>query len=241
MSPNSATQFEHRGAQVSLWIVTDPPGRLVTPGLPMPRVSMHLGRSVYMKCQRAGLTHRGWGVQGDIDVVPAYTPCVWEADAPDTALIVSVHPDLLTRTAYAQPHYRFPSSHHPRLHREPLEPGRFSRRHCASRGPGCLALEGDVPRSHGYAGASIRDPAPRGNGRRSARPPRIFGGRGRPQDRLCSPQSPGQTDAPRAGLLPQGNPPAASGLNTIGLGSAREDSNRRYTAEFFLHSSPSVS
>ena len=54
-----------------------------------------------MACERAGLKHRGWAVHGDIDVVPANTPCVWEPEGPDTALILAIHPDLLARAAKA--------------------------------------------------------------------------------------------------------------------------------------------
>lgn len=84
--------------RVSIKVWTDPPGRIETPAIPRPRIAMHLGRSVYMVCQRGSLKHRGWGVHGDIDIVPADTRCIWEPDGPDTALIIGVEPELLQET-----------------------------------------------------------------------------------------------------------------------------------------------
>ena len=98
-SAQPATHFAQDCGHVSVRVTTDPPGRVETPGIPRPRVAIHQGRSVYIACERAGLKHRGWAVHGDIDVVPADTPCVWEPDGPDTALILTVHPELLTRAA----------------------------------------------------------------------------------------------------------------------------------------------
>ena len=98
-SAQPITHFAQDCEEVSVRITTDPPGRVVTPGIPRPRVSIHLGKSVYMGCERAGLKHRGRAVHGDIDVVPANTPCVWEPEGPDTALILAIHPDLLERAA----------------------------------------------------------------------------------------------------------------------------------------------
>lgn len=96
---HSSTSFQRDDGKLSLRVVTDPPGRTETPPLPKPRVAVHLGRSVYMVCQHGRLKHRGWGVHGDIDIVPAQTPCVWEPDGPDTALIVAIDPDSLATAA----------------------------------------------------------------------------------------------------------------------------------------------
>ncbi|MGA8594330.1 MAG: AraC family transcriptional regulator [Bryobacteraceae bacterium] len=64
-----------------------------------PRIAVHLGQSVYMVCQHGTLKHRGWAVHGDIDIVPAKTPCVWEPNRHDTALIVAIDPALLSAAA----------------------------------------------------------------------------------------------------------------------------------------------
>lgn len=93
----SALQSDTHKLSVGVW--TDPPGRTETPALRRPRIAVHLGQSVYMVCQRAGLKHSGWAVHGDIDIVPAETPCIWEPNEHDTALIVAIDPDLLTAAA----------------------------------------------------------------------------------------------------------------------------------------------
>ncbi len=95
----SITQFEHEAEKVSVRVVTDPAGRIETPALPKPRIAIHLGNSVYMVCQRAGQKHCGLAVHGDIDIVPADTACVWEPNGPDSALIVSISPDVLASAA----------------------------------------------------------------------------------------------------------------------------------------------
>ncbi len=93
------TPFQCEAEKVSVKIVTDPAGRIETPALPNPRVAIHLGRSVYMACQRGGMTHSGWAVHGDIDIVPADTPCVWEPNGPDTALIIGIDRGLVKTAA----------------------------------------------------------------------------------------------------------------------------------------------
>jgi AraC family transcriptional regulator len=96
-SAQPITHFAEECEELSVRVTTDPPGRVETPGIPRPRVAIHLGQSVYMACERAGLKHRGRAVHGDIDVVPANTRCVWKPESPDTALILAIHPDLLAR------------------------------------------------------------------------------------------------------------------------------------------------
>ncbi len=96
---HSITHFEHESENVSVRVVTDPAGRIETPPLPKPRIAIHLGNSVYMACQRAGQNHRGLAVHGDIDIVPADTGCIWEPNGPDSALIVSINPDILASAA----------------------------------------------------------------------------------------------------------------------------------------------
>ncbi len=52
-----------------------------------------------MLCERAGVKHRGLAVHGDIEIVPEDTPCVWEPNGPDSALIVSLDRHLLDEAA----------------------------------------------------------------------------------------------------------------------------------------------
>jgi AraC family transcriptional regulator len=96
---HSITHFEYESENVSVRVVTDPAGRIETPPLPKPRIAIHLGSSVYMVCQRAGQKHGGLAVHGDIDIVPADTACVWEPNGPDSALIVSINPEVLASAA----------------------------------------------------------------------------------------------------------------------------------------------
>lgn len=93
----SSVKFHHEAPLVSLTVSTD--GFVLSPARQGPRVSMHMGRSVFMVSERGGYKHRGLGVHGDLDVVPANTPCRWEPDSPDTALTLCLKPELLTRTA----------------------------------------------------------------------------------------------------------------------------------------------
>ncbi len=95
----TVTSFSGETGKLFVRVVTDPADRVESPALPRPRIAIHLGRSVYMVCQRGGAKHRGWGVHGDIDIVPAEIPCVWEPLQPDTALIVGIQPDLLAAAA----------------------------------------------------------------------------------------------------------------------------------------------
>jgi AraC family transcriptional regulator len=79
--------------------VTDPPGRTETPALPWVCVAIHLGPAVYMHCKRGGQKHSGLGVHADIDVIPAFTQCVWEPKEEDSALVVAVNPGLIASVA----------------------------------------------------------------------------------------------------------------------------------------------
>jgi AraC family transcriptional regulator len=80
-------------------LVTDPRGRTEYPASPNLNVAIHLGLPVYMSCSRGGQKHRGLGVHGDIDIVPPWTATMWEPDDVDTALVVSVDPNLLKGVA----------------------------------------------------------------------------------------------------------------------------------------------
>lgn len=84
---------------VSVRLVTDQPARIETPAQSAPRLAIHLGRSVYMLSQRGGQKHRGLAVHGDIEIVPAETPCVWEPSETGTWLVVSIEPSVLRNAA----------------------------------------------------------------------------------------------------------------------------------------------
>jgi AraC family transcriptional regulator len=85
------------GFRVSL--MTDPPGLIEVLGQQDTRVSVHAGPPVLVSCRRAGLRHSGTSVHGDIHIIPAQMPSVWEVKGNDTFLTLSVAPTLLERVA----------------------------------------------------------------------------------------------------------------------------------------------
>jgi AraC family transcriptional regulator len=84
---------------VSVRLITDPAGRVEAPAQPKHYIAIHVGKAVYMSCRRAGHSHRGLGVHGDVDIVPAGTPCIWEPREPDTALVLGISPRLVALAA----------------------------------------------------------------------------------------------------------------------------------------------
>ena len=78
---------------------TDGPGVLEIPGLRSPLISIHVGRPVRMNCHRGSHSHEGLFVHGDIDIVPAGLPCKWEIKSKDTALLLSLSPQVLRDAA----------------------------------------------------------------------------------------------------------------------------------------------
>jgi AraC family transcriptional regulator len=78
---------------------SDAGGVLEVPGLPNAYVAIHAGPSVHVACRRGGQRHAGRAVYGDIDIIPAGTPCVWEMRGTDTALLLRVSPRLIRSAA----------------------------------------------------------------------------------------------------------------------------------------------
>ena len=91
----SVLRIDERRPQVSVRLMTDPQGKTEYPASPKLNVALHVGLPVYMSCSRGGEKHRGLGVHGDIDIIPPWTPTLWEPDDVDTALVVSVDLKLL--------------------------------------------------------------------------------------------------------------------------------------------------
>ena len=83
--------------QVSL--LTDLPGLIEVPAQEETRISIHVGPPVEVSCRRAGYYHNGTSVHGDIHVIPASTPSVWEVKGKDTFLTLRISPALLNRVA----------------------------------------------------------------------------------------------------------------------------------------------
>jgi AraC family transcriptional regulator len=78
---------------------SDQAGVMEVPALPHAYVAIHAGPSVYVACRRGGYRHAGRAVFGDIDIIPAETPSVWEMNGKDTALLLRVSPALLRSAA----------------------------------------------------------------------------------------------------------------------------------------------
>jgi AraC family transcriptional regulator len=60
---------------------------------------VHVGPAVDVWCKRAGQTHQGRAIHGDIDIIPAGTSSVWEVAEPDTTLIIALKADMLHELA----------------------------------------------------------------------------------------------------------------------------------------------
>ncbi|MGC2163963.1 MAG: AraC family transcriptional regulator [Silvibacterium sp.] len=80
-------------------IHTDEPGVLVLPARPNTLIAIHMGRPVHLACKRAGSSHSGTAIHGDVDIIPSGTPAIWENKEKDTALICSLPPALLQTAA----------------------------------------------------------------------------------------------------------------------------------------------
>lgn len=80
---------------VRLTMVRDAAGRAEYPASPRVVVALHMGPPALMCCRRAGQVHRGRAIHGDIDIIPAGTPGVWELRDPDAALAIGVNVGLL--------------------------------------------------------------------------------------------------------------------------------------------------
>ena len=85
--------------RIRLLLLSDPPGVTEVPGLRNTRISIHVGPSVQVACRRGGSYHRGRAVHGDIDIIPAGMPSLWEVNATDTFFTLSISPELLSMVA----------------------------------------------------------------------------------------------------------------------------------------------
>src|SRR5689334_2609608 len=93
--PSSIAYDRIKESGLRLSLLSDPPGVVEFPGARYTIVSIHVGPSAEVFCRRGGLRHHGTFVHGDIDIIPAFTPAVWEIKQKDTALVLSLSPDLL--------------------------------------------------------------------------------------------------------------------------------------------------
>src|SRR5215472_4437600 len=92
---------EKRTAEgVAFQLRKDPMGVLDAPGFENTLVAVHIGAAAKLKCRRDGRRYNGTAVHGDIDIIPAYTPSLWEMqDQNDASLLVSLPQKLLRSVA----------------------------------------------------------------------------------------------------------------------------------------------
>lgn len=74
-------------------------GATRVPASPDHRFGLHTGRPVRAVCRVDGRTHRRLQSRGDIDLVPAGMPGVWEDDRPTTMLRVQIAPARIRSAA----------------------------------------------------------------------------------------------------------------------------------------------
>ena len=78
----------------------DPPGTLDMPGLENALVAIHVGPAARVACRRDGKWFSGTAVHGDIDIIPAHMPALWQMhDENDMALLLSMPGELLRSVA----------------------------------------------------------------------------------------------------------------------------------------------
>jgi len=95
----SISSYTLRASGLRVSLLNDPPGLVEIPALKNTIISIHVGPSVQVSCRRGSVRHRGTAVHGDIDIIPPGTPSAWELKDKDTALVLSLSPDLLSTVA----------------------------------------------------------------------------------------------------------------------------------------------
>jgi AraC family transcriptional regulator len=87
-------------AGVAFQLRKDSMGMLEVPGFENVIVCAHVGASAKIACLRDGRRYNGTAAHGDIDIIPAATPSVWEMkDENDTTLLLSLPQPLLRTVA----------------------------------------------------------------------------------------------------------------------------------------------
>lgn len=83
-------------AGLRLFMQSDPAGQVEVPALRSTFISIHVGPSVHITCRRGGYHHHGTAVHGDIDIIPAGIPSLWEMKDKDTILALGLSPEFLS-------------------------------------------------------------------------------------------------------------------------------------------------
>jgi AraC family transcriptional regulator len=71
------------------------PGRTEIPPLPYALLIMHLSKPNSVTCRRDGRIYTGTELRGDIDLIPAGMPSLWESRMPGASLLLRVPTPLL--------------------------------------------------------------------------------------------------------------------------------------------------
>lgn len=81
----------------------DPAGVLDAPAFESIVLAVHVGAAARITCRRAGQTHTGSAVHGDIDLIPVHTASHWTMhDGNDTALIIALPTAVIDDVATRQ-------------------------------------------------------------------------------------------------------------------------------------------
>ena len=83
-----------------LQVRKDSQGLLNVPGLDLTLISIHLGMPSEMSCRRQDQWFRGTAVHGDLDIIPAETPSLWQMhDENDTSILLGLPQEKLRSAA----------------------------------------------------------------------------------------------------------------------------------------------
>lgn len=82
-----------------LFLHSDPAGQIEAPAFARTLVIPHVGAAVQIACRRGDQQHRGLAVHGDIDIIPAHTPSIWQLAEKNTEIILSLAPALVKTVA----------------------------------------------------------------------------------------------------------------------------------------------
>lgn len=75
---------------IRLSLISDEPGLVEFRGSSRVVVSLHVGPSVAVDCQRGGERHRGTTIHGDLEIIPPNLGGFWELKSCDTALLIGI-------------------------------------------------------------------------------------------------------------------------------------------------------
>jgi AraC family transcriptional regulator len=86
-------------SQRKVWLDTFPAGSFTTDASPHVFVCMYISRPLDLRCSRGGTSRWGRMVAGDLEIIPAHTPSVWEADKAGVRLMICVPEGMLSSVA----------------------------------------------------------------------------------------------------------------------------------------------